>query len=657
MDIIKNRIVTILYSFLVALQMSAQSESPFRMRSVINTQEISIDSFFDADTTISVFNGISDIYGLSVSMNVVALSEDFLVRVILTDNDEEQYLVAESYKELSDNPTMTFTNYCEETSVLGGVVPKNLSLYVKDAQVYMDSIYVSVTPHRVHQAPSILQSMRDSMKIIQVQSKVDKINQYNRVHNKLWRAAVTPMSMKKYSSKMRSIGASDGISTKGLEYYAEGIFEIGENVPAMDNSTPRNSSNYVESFDWRSRHGINWQTPVKDQGDSGYCFFFTTVACMEASVNLYYNNKIDMDLSEQQVACCSGIQNPYHGTPLSEVGKPLTYVSTHDVYDEVSYPFVDSDSITVTTCRSEEITPNETARMSGFVRINKSNTDSIKNALINNGPLVSGFNFTGVNHAMLLVGYGIIHVGDSVKEIVQLVSNPNMYGLTDTLVIADHDPRIGMEYWIFKNSYANSLPGNGGYMYVIIHNNDRINDSYYANPRVFVSNFSDDDIVCEDKDGDGFYYWGRGQKPSSCPEWVPDSPDGDDSNITFGPMDEYGMLEDLNAENRDTIYVTSTDYIANRHYHNHMVVKSSGKLIVNEHDVTFHNGAKLIVENGGVVSVSAQKQLNNVELEVREGGKLLVNEGGMVLYRKNKELNAHLGSEIIIDGVLQEYDQ
>lgn len=29
----------------------------------------------------------------------------------------------------------------------------------------------------------------------------------------------------------------------------------------------------------------------------------------------------------------------------------------------------------------------------------------------------------------------------------------------------------------------------------------------------------------------------------------------------------------------------------------------------------------------------------------------------MVLYRKNKELNAHLGSEIIIDGVLQEYDQ
>ncbi|MBR5062992.1 MAG: hypothetical protein IKX24_12750 [Prevotella sp.] len=117
------------------------------------------------------------------------------------------------------------------------------------------------------------------------------------------------------------------------------------------------------------------------------------------------------------------------------------------------------------------------------------------------------------------------------------------------------------------------------------------------------------------------------------------------------------MLEDLNAENRDTIYVTSTDYIANRHYHNHMVVKSSGKLIVNEHDVTFHNGAKLIVENGGVVSVSAQKQLNNVELEVREGGKLLVNEGGMVLYRKNKELNAHLGSEIIIDGVLQEYDQ
>jgi hypothetical protein len=25
------------------------------------------------------------------------------------------------------------------------------------------------------------------------------------------------------------------------------------------------------------------------------------------------------------------------------------------------------------------------------------------------------------------------------------------------------------------------------------------------------------DIVCEDRDGDGYYYWGIGPKPSNCP--------------------------------------------------------------------------------------------------------------------------------------------
>lgn len=42
-----------------------------------------------------------------------------------------------------------------------------------------------------------------------------------------------------------------------------------------------------------------------------------------------------------------------------------------------------------------------------------------------------------------------------------------------------------------------------------------------------------------------------GPKPVSCPSWVPDEPDGDDSDYTKGPMDEYGWLRDIHKKCRD----------------------------------------------------------------------------------------------------------
>ncbi len=51
--------------------------------------------------------------------------------------------------------------------------------------------------------------------------------------------------------------------------------------------------------------------------------------------------------------------------------------------------------------------------------------------------------------------------------------------------------------------------------------------------------FNETDVLCTDNDGDGYYSWGIGPKPSHCPE-SPDEPDGDDSDPCIGPMDEYG---------------------------------------------------------------------------------------------------------------------
>jgi hypothetical protein len=36
-----------------------------------------------------------------------------------------------------------------------------------------------------------------------------------------------------------------------------------------------------------------------------------------------------------------------------------------------------------------------------------------------------------------------------------------------------------------------------------------------------------------------------GPKPANCPSWVPDTPDGNDNDINYGALDDYGYLEEL----------------------------------------------------------------------------------------------------------------
>ena len=177
-------------------------------------------------------------------------------------------MVEETYRELSDRDTIIITNYCEETSVLGGIVPAHLSLYINNAQVHIDSIYVSTTANTIHHAPSLLQALRDSVNYLQKQIKVNNINSYIVNHDKLWRADVTELCLLPYNTKMQIIGCSDSLSTNGIEYYAEGIFEMGDlsNMPII-----QDSSLFVNEFDWNTRHGKGmdgqegWITSVKDQ--------------------------------------------------------------------------------------------------------------------------------------------------------------------------------------------------------------------------------------------------------------------------------------------------------------------------------------------------------------------------------------------------------
>ena len=69
---------------------------------------------------------------------------------------------------------------------------------------------------------------------------------------------------------------------------------------------------------------------------------------------------------------------------------------------------------------------------------------------------------------------------------------------------------------------------------------------FYAETPVYSISLTDQNIVCEDADGDGYYFWGISEtKPAHCPSWVPDTPDGDDSNINLGRIDPLGNISNL----------------------------------------------------------------------------------------------------------------
>lgn len=635
MDVLKYRIGVIICSFFFALQLCAQSGAPFRMRSVINTQSVPVDSYFQTDTTLSVFNGITCIYGLSVSMTVEAQAEDFLVRLILKDDNNEQYLVAETYRELSDRDTMIFTNYCEETSVLGGIVPTCLSLYVNNAQVHIDSIYVSITPNTIHHAPSLFQALRDSVNFLQKQIKVNNINSYIVTHDKLWRADVTELSLLPYNTKMQIIGCSDSLSTNGIEYYAEGIFELSDlsNIPVI-----QDSSLFVNEFDWNTRHGKGmdgqegWMTSVKNQFSTPYCTAFAVTAGIEAMSRLYFNRIFDIELSKQELACCASIN-----TDTVKIGinpsSALNYVKNNGVVLEDDYPF-DKDGPQI--CHRDEFYASDSVRIADYNTHSNFSTEQIKNLLINNGPLVSWIKaekYRGkdnkyhyrFNHSMLLVGYGVIENGFVVRKYF-----PNIPYSKDT--INDHDERIGMTYWKFKNSWG-SYGDNSGYMYLLLDTISVIHRLYSIQTPIQMKRYIDTDIICEDSDRDGFYTWGIGPKPTYLSDSIPETPDGDDSNPLLGPMNLYGFCEDINPVTRPVEYISidqTTINDSNLYSHYEIIDNATWTI---SHKQTFFNGAKVTIRNGSTLIVTNEASLEDVEIIMEDGAKLKITDNGKVHLR------------------------
>jgi cathepsin C len=66
-------------------------------------------------------------------------------------------------------------------------------------------------------------------------------------------------------------------------------------------------------WDWRNVSGVNYDSPVRNQGACGSCYVFATVSAIEARIRIQTKNKVQVQLAPQDVVSCSLYSQLCHG--------------------------------------------------------------------------------------------------------------------------------------------------------------------------------------------------------------------------------------------------------------------------------------------------------------------------------------------------------
>ncbi|XP_064645051.1 procathepsin L-like [Lineus longissimus] len=236
------------------------------------------------------------------------------------------------------------------------------------------------------------------------------------------------------------MGVNEFSDQTNLEFrkYANG-YRMAANRTSGSTYLPASNTNIPETVDWRTK---GYVTPVKNQGQCGSCWAFSTTGSLEGQHFKKYGKLVS--LSEQQLVDCSGSYGN-NGCEGGLMDNAFKYIKDNGGIDtEACYPYEARDA----TCRFQRSCVAATD--TGFVDIQRGNEDKLKSAVAENGPISvaidaghqsfqtyrSGIydepqcSSTRLDHGVLVVGYG-----------------------TDN----------GQDYWLVKNSWGPSW-GMEGYL-------------------------------------------------------------------------------------------------------------------------------------------------------------------------------------------------
>ncbi|MFA6422132.1 MAG: C1 family peptidase [Candidatus Buchananbacteria bacterium] len=535
----------------------------------------------------------SVVYGLSLNAGINLRADDSLIRVVLVDKNNKEYLVYEAYPVLNNKGQITVSNICEETCVLNAIVPAYLKLQINDAEITINAVNYLNSPSLVNsQVKSMgVEAYDNQLKTKQIDYKVAKINEEIKSSGMHWLAARTSVSDLNYEQKKKLFSNQDGTPVKevpnlqGLEYYKGGVFELKDSSPEVK-TVASPTMVLPDNWDWRNVNGENWMTSVKNQGDQGTCWAFGATGPMESRINLYYNSStLDIDLSEQILVNC-------RNTPgyNSEDSIKLLF-SDAGIADEQFMPY--TGVVNNGACLINSDYKSRSWKSANFSLENQMNMNIVKESLIKNGPLGRGYLL--LKHAMTLTGYGVI------KEGTQIF--PGYIAMQSNQPIMAGDRLIGKTYWIVKNSWSTAW-GENGYGKIIINGNQ---NTVIAPPFTPPSSTAYK-ISCTDRDLDKYCNWGISVQPpasSTCPltcrkaagKFIKDFDDFNPKLVSF--------ISETNLNSRSKFDING-DMLINSADQQMVVDGSLGKITITQNPYIDLDG------DGKVNAVDVQLEINGI---------------------------------------------
>ena len=181
---------------------------------------IDLDTAITGNTQLEPFNAPIIISGLAFSGDITLHSDTSLVRIILIDDNYNEYLIYETYPLLSGSKQFSVDEAGEETSLLNHITPFRVMVELINASIHLKEFIVSV--NGTYQVQT-----KKARAVQQTLNKIDRINQNLQKSGQRWVAGETSVSRLSYEEKKNLFGGKVP-NLQGFEYYVGGVFVLPE---------------------------------------------------------------------------------------------------------------------------------------------------------------------------------------------------------------------------------------------------------------------------------------------------------------------------------------------------------------------------------------------------------------------------------------------